>query len=223
MFGFGLREPEEVLYILVSFVVATTIHEFMHAWTAWYLGDDTAQRLGRITLNPAAHFEPIGFLGMVLISFGFPAIGWGKPVPVNVHRLRGQLRGRQVGMALVAGAGPASNVVQAGVVALPFWLAGGSLANARLQDFLGTFIFVNLLLAAFNMIPVPPLDGSRILFGFLPNFWQPYLLPLERYGIALIFLLAIFGRSFGGASIVGAMYQPVFDVLARVLTNNFRF
>ena len=75
MFGFGLREPEEVLYILASFVVATTIHEFMHAWTAWYLGDDTAQRLGRITLNPAAHFEPIGFLGMVLISFGFPAIG----------------------------------------------------------------------------------------------------------------------------------------------------
>ncbi len=223
MFGFGLREPEEVLYILVSFVVATTIHEFMHAWTAWYLGDDTAQRLGRITLNPAAHFEPIGFLGMVLISFGFPAIGWGKPVPVNVHRLRGHLRGRQVGMALVAGAGPASNVVQAGVVALPFWLAGGSLANARLQDFLGTFIFVNLLLAAFNMIPVPPLDGSRILFGFLPNFWQPYLFPLERYGIALIFLLAIFGRSFGGASIVGTMYQPVFDVLARVLTNNFRF
>ena len=126
-------------------------------------------------------------------------------------------------MTLVAGAGPASNVVQASVVALPFWLAGGSLANARLQDFLGTFIFVNLLLAAFNMIPVPPLDGSRILFGFLPNFWQPYLFPLERYGIALIFLLAIFGRSFGGASIVGAMYQPVFDVLARVLTNNFRF
>ena len=223
MFGFGLREPEEVLYILASFVVATTIHEFMHAWTAWYLGDDTAQRLGRITLNPAAHFEPIGFLGMVLISFGFPAIGWGKPVPVNVHRLRGELRGRQVGMAVVAGAGPLSNVVQAGVVALPFWLAGGSLANARLQAFLGTFIFVNLLLAAFNMIPVPPLDGSRILFGFLPNFWQPYLFPLERYGIALIFLLAIFGRSFGGASIVGAMYQPVFDVLARVLTNNFRF
>ena len=221
--GFGLREPEEVLYILVSLVVATTTNEFMHAWTAWYLGDDTAQRLGRITLNPAAQFEPIGFLGMVLISFGFPAIGWGKPVPVNVHRLRGQLRGRQVGMALVAGAGPLSNVVQAGVVALPFWLAGGSLANARLQDFLGTFIFVNLLLAAFNMIPVPPLDGSRILFGFLPNFWQPYLFPLERYGIAIIFLLAIFGRSFGGASIVGAMYQPVFDVLARVLTNNFRF
>lgn len=223
MFGFGINEPETILYVLVSFVVATTIHEFMHAWTAWYLGDDTAQRLGRITLNPVMHFDPFGFFGMVLIAIGIPAIGWGKPVPVNPNRLRGQLRGRRLGMAIVAFAGPLSNVVQAAAVALPFWLAGGSLANPQLEEFFRTFIIVNLLLAAFNMIPVPPLDGSRILFGFLPNFWQPFLFPLERYGIGVLFVLAIFGRQFGGDSIITAMYAPVFDLLARVLTNNFAF
>lgn len=223
MFGFGLREPDQILYVLLSFVVATTIHEFLHAWTAWYLGDDTAQRLGRITLNPAMHFDPFGFFGMVLIAMGFPAIGWGKPVPVNPNRLRGQLRGRRLGMAIVAFAGPLSNVVQAAAVALPLWLTDGRLASPQLEEFLRTFVFVNLLLAAFNMIPVPPLDGSRILFGFLPNFWQPFLFPLERYGIGVLFVLAIFGRSFGGDSIILAMYGPVFDLLARMLTNNFAF
>ncbi len=217
------RDPQQVIYILASFVIATTIHECMHAWTARYLGDDTAQRLGRITLNPMMHFDPIGFFGMVLISLGIPAIGWGKPVPVNVNRLRGELRGRRLGMAIVAFAGPLSNVVQAAVVALPLWLAHGRLQNASLQQFLQVFIFVNLLLASFNMIPVPPLDGSRILFGFLPNFWQPYLIPLERYGIAVIFLLAIAGRNFGGASITGAMYAPVYQLLSHVITNNFAF
>jgi Zn-dependent protease len=223
MFGFGFNEPETILYVLVSFVVATTIHEFMHAWTAWYLGDDTAQRLGRITLNPVMHFDPFGFFGMVLIAIGVPAIGWGKPVPVNPNRLRGQLRGRRLGMAIVAFAGPLSNVVQAAAVALPFWLTGGSLANPQIEEFLRTFIVVNLLLAAFNMIPVPPLDGSRILFGFLPSFWQPFLFPLERYGIGVLFVLAIFGRQFGGESIILAAYGPVFDLLARVLTNDLRF
>ncbi|MDQ3781148.1 MAG: site-2 protease family protein, partial [Chloroflexota bacterium] len=105
MGGFSIRDPEQVIFLLASFVIATTIHEFMHAYTAAYLGDDTAARLGRITLNPMMHFEPIGFIGMVLISLGFPAIGWGKPVPVNVNRLRGQFRGRKTGMAIVALAG----------------------------------------------------------------------------------------------------------------------
>ncbi|MBA3338007.1 MAG: site-2 protease family protein, partial [Chloroflexia bacterium] len=77
---FSQRNPDEIVAILLAFVVATTIHEFMHAWTAWRLGDDTAARLGRITLNPVLHFDPLGFIGMVLIAIGFFAVGWGKPV-----------------------------------------------------------------------------------------------------------------------------------------------
>jgi len=220
--GFSIRDPVQVIFLLASFVIATTIHEFMHAYTGAYLGDDTAARLGRITLNPMMHFEPIGFIGMVLISLGFPAIGWGKPVPVNVNRLRGQFRGRKTGMAIVALAGPISNVVQAAVASIPFWLSGGIVADSPLTEFLLSYIFVNLLLASFNMIPVPPLDGSRLLAAILPRFWQPYLISLERYGIMVIFLLAILGGQLGG-SITGAMYGPVYELLLGVITNDGSF
>lgn len=221
--GFVQRDPQIILYILISFVIAVSIHEFMHAWTAWRLGDDTALRLGRVTLNPIMHFEPIGFIGMLLIAVGFPAIGWGKPVPVNTSRLRATFRGRPIGMAIVAIAGPVSNVVQAAVVAIPFWVLPGTVGSPALREFALWFININLLLAAFNMIPVPPLDGSRILFGFLPRFWQPFMLSLERYGIAVIFLLFIVGRSLGGTSITSEMYRPVYDLLASIVTNDFRF
>jgi hypothetical protein len=108
------RPIEDVIAILISFVIAISIHEFMHAWTAHKLGDNTARGLGRITLNPVSHFEPFGFLGMVLIAFGYPFIGWGKPVPVQPGRFRGRwARNRKQGMLLVAAAGPLSNVAQA--------------------------------------------------------------------------------------------------------------
>jgi Zn-dependent protease len=221
---FQVRDPDVAIYFLVSFIVATSIHEFMHAWTAWRLGDDTAQRLGRITLNPIAHFDPFGFLGMVLISFGIPAIGWGRPVPVNPNRLRGSLRGRSSGMAVVALAGPVSNVVQAAAVAIPLRLTHANLGEmGRAGSFLAAYLVVNLLLAAFNMIPIPPLDGSKILLGLLPNFWYPILAPLERNGFVILILLSFVGRSVGGGSIIGSMYDPVYRLLAGVLTNDFRF
>ena len=224
MGGFEIRDPETAAYFLISFVIATSIHEFMHAWTAWRLGDDTAQRRGRITLTPVAHFDPFGFLGMVLISFGIPAIGWGRPVPVNVNRLRGAIRGRQRGMAIVALAGPISNVVQAAAVALPLRMTHRDLSEMGTPGrFLAAYLIVNLLLAAFNLIPIPPLDGSKILLGVLPNFWYPILAPLERNGFVILILLSFVGRSFGGGSIVGAMYDPAFRLLAGVLTNDFRF
>lgn len=217
---FGRREPEVVLAFIVAFVVAITIHEFMHAWTAWRLGDDTAQRLGRITLNPLSHFEPIGFIGMMLIAFGYPAFGWGKPVPVNPNRLRSGLRGRQGGMALVAFAGPLSNVVQAAVVAIPIRLSNRSFADfGEAGLYLEVFILVNLLLAAFNMIPIPPLDGHKILTGILPNFWYPILAPLEQYGFMILFLLFFLGRGLGG-SITGDMITPVYDLLSDVIVGN---
>ena len=217
---FGRRDPDEVLAFIVAFTIAITIHEFMHAWTAWRLGDDTAQRLGRITLNPLAHFEPIGAIGMLLIAFGYPAFGWGKPVPVNPNRLRSGLRGRQAGMALVAFAGPLSNVVQAAVVAVPLRLSDRSIADfGRAGLYLEVFVFVNLLLAAFNMIPIPPLDGHKILTGILPNFWYPILAPLEQYGFIILFALFFIGGQFG-RSITGDMISPVYELLADIVVGN---
>src|SRR4051812_27104910 len=99
---------------MIVFIIATTFHEFMHAWTAYQLGDATAQRMGRITLNPAAHFDPLGFIGMMLLATGFTAIGWGKPVPVNPNIIRGHRHG----LAITAAAGPLSNLVMATLIAI---------------------------------------------------------------------------------------------------------
>lgn len=218
MRGGELNEPRQIVALLASFIIATSIHEFMHAWTAWRLGDDTARRLGRITFNPMAHFEPIGFIGMVLISLGFPFIGWGKPVPVNPSALRRVFGGRpQTGMAIVALAGPFSNVVQALVAAIPIQIAIRTESNlGELFFYLEHFIYVNILLAAFNMIPIPPLDGHKILTGILPAFWYPVLAPLERYGFLVLLLLLFVGGS-TGASLVGGMIDPVRDSLTRLV------
>lgn len=212
VFGsFHLRPADQIIAILVSFIIATAIHEFCHAWVAWKLGDDTAKNLGRITLNPVEHFEPIGFIGMVLIALGFPVIGWGKPVPVNPSKLRRYFGRRpQTGMAVVALAGPVSNVIQAGLAVIPIQVAArtGHPLPHQVDFALSWFIFVNILLAAFNMIPVPPLDGHKILTGILPAFWYPVLAPLERYGFMILILFLFVGGS-AGSSILGGMIDPV--------------
>jgi Zn-dependent protease len=148
--------------ILFALVIGITIHEFSHAWAAEVLGDSTARYLGRLTLNPAAHFDPLGammILYSVVAGWGF---GWGKPVPVNPVKLR---YGPRVGMALTSVAGPLSNLLVAVVAATPLRL------NVQLPGLLGqlmtTIVFVNVGLALFNMLPIPPLDGYSVLSGLL--------------------------------------------------------
>jgi Zn-dependent protease len=228
--GHALPPGEQIVTVLLCFVIATTIHEFMHAYTAWRLGDDTARDLGRITLNPAMHFEPFGFFGMVMISLGYSFIGWGKPVPVNPNRFRAaNFVDRKRGMALVALAGPVSNVVQAAAAALSLRLAGHDAADfnvltstdlngGTITYFLAWYFWVNVLLASFNMIPIPPLDGHKILVGILPNFWYPVLAPLERYGFMILFLIFfVSGRTSSGSSITDAMFSPLQSLLIRHL------
>lgn len=216
--GLEAFDPRYFVIVVVTFLIAITVHEFMHAWTAWMLGDDTARLLGRITLNPAAHLDPIGALLFLLIALGFPAIAWGKPVPVNDSRLRPLGRfGRHGSMALVAFAGPLSNVVlgAAGAAVLRASdVLGGTLGG--IHEFLEVFVFVNFALAAFNMIPLPPLDGSRILAAILPPFWRPYLASLERYGFIILIALLFLGSGFGGQSVISAITQPVLSLLIRV-------
>jgi len=211
------RTTEDIVAYLAAFIIATAIHEFMHAYVALKLGDDTAQRLGRITLNPIAHFDPFGFFGMVMVAIGYPFVGWGKPVPVNPGRFTGKRIPRQRGLAVVALAGPVSNVVQALLVAIPLRLSGRELdASSGIDRFLAIYVSVNLLLAAFNMIPVPPLDGSKVLLGLVPRFWAPVLEPLERYGFIILMALLFIGGSVGDA-IVSGMIDPVYSLLSRIV------
>jgi Zn-dependent protease len=221
MLGFGPFDPQLFAAIIVTFLIAITVHEFMHAWTAWMLGDDTARLLGRISLNPAVHFDPVGALMFLLIALGLPGLAWGRPVPVNDYRLRPLGRfGRQGSMAIVSLAGPLSNVVLGAVAAAILRLNGafgGELGV--IAQFLQVFMVVNFGLAAFNMIPVPPLDGSRILTALLPPFWRPILAPLERYGVPILLLLLLFGRG-AGQSIIGAISGPVYRLLLQVFAGS---
>ena len=207
---FNLTDPFSIVATLVAFIFGITIHEFSHAWSAMMLGDRTAEQQGRVTLNPLAHLDPLGSIGLLAIVFLGWGIGWGKPVPVNPARLKWPQRG----MALTSLAGPVSNVIAALLFVIPLRL-GTVHADMHGYVLLRQLVLVNILLAAFNFIPIPPLDGSKILVGFLPRFWLPYLAPIERYGVMILLGLILFGGI--GAVVLQSMYLPVFDVLTRVI------
>lgn len=209
------RSPEQIIAFLLSFVIATTLHECAHAVTAYRLGDPTAKEQGRITLNPIMHFDPFGFFGMVLISLGFGFIGWGKPCPVSPSRFKYTFGGhRQRGMAVVALAGPVSNILQAVIVAIAYRLLiqSGVTLSSGAVTFINAFITVNILLASFNLIPIPPLDGHKILAGVLPPFWYPTLVSLERYGFMILIVLFFIGGQIG-RPIVGGLIDPMQNAL----------
>ena len=212
--GFGGFDPQTFVTGLIAFVIAITIHEFMHAFTAYKLGDPTAAREGRVTLNPVSHFDPLGFMMLILLLVGFFGFAWGRPVPVNP----GNFRNPKLGMLLVAAAGPLSNLVQATLFALPLRLAPNLLGSwpPVVRTLLVSLVIINLLLAAFNMIPIPPLDGHKIMTGLLPNFWYPILAPLERYGFALLLLL-LFVPTFLRIDLVGPMVGPLGEFFSRLI------
>ena len=185
-----ILDPNSLITMAILFLTSIPIHEWAHAWTAYRLGDDTAARRGRLTLNPLAHLDPVGVITLVLFGYG-----WGKPVPVSPYRLRGNWR---TSWALVSAAGPFSNFVLALLAAIPLRLglvSSYSSAKISLPGILMSFILINLSLMLFNLIPVPPLDGSRILGRFMPERWADAMDRLERYGgIALMFLLYLLSR-----------------------------
>ncbi len=218
MNGHSLPPVKQIVVVLASFIVAISLHEFMHAFVALKLGDTTAQRLGRVTLNPVSHFEPFGFMGMVLIALGYNFIGWGKPVPVNPSALKVlPADQRHRGMALVALAGPLTNVVLAAIAAIAVRAMRGTDAQSGDIYFVASWFFwVNVLLASFNAIPLPPLDGYKIMVGLLPKFWTPVLAPLERYGFMILFLIFFLGGRVG-SSLTSEMINPVRNLLVRIL------
>ena len=208
-----------VIVVAIMLLVGLPVHEFSHALAAYRLGDGTAKLFGRLTLNPIAHFDPVGgtllaltFIGSAAAggAFGF---GWAKPTPVNPMNLQGGRRGE----ALVAAAGPLSNLLLAAVAAIPlrFLIASPELTGPvlLLAEVLSLFVQINLVLMIFNLIPIPPLDGSKVLFAFLDRRTEYQIRPiLEQYGFFI--LMALFflppGNSIGGrvfGPIINAFYS----------------
>lgn len=179
------RSPAEVAGLAIGLLLGITFHEFSHALVADRLGDHQPRAMGRVSLNPLRHLDPLGTVLLVLVGFG-----WGRPVLVNPSALRG---GRE-GMALVAAAGPVANVLMAVLFALLFRVLEAAGLDGTAAVLLGTAVFLNLLLAILNFIPIPPLDGYNVLLAFLPVRW---VLTVQRYAqwgiVLLVFLLILPG------------------------------
>ena len=188
-------------HIFISFIVllfSLTVHEMSHAWTADRLGDPTARRLGRVSLNPMVHADPIGTIVFPLIAMvsNAPLIGWAKPVPVNPRNLSHPRRD----FVFVAAAGPASNLVMALAAAIVLRLVtitpvtlGEPNVSAPLASLLGQLLRLNVLLAIFNMIPIPPLDGGNVLAGLLPPRFAIVFNQIRPYGFILLYALMLTG------------------------------
>jgi Zn-dependent protease len=200
----------------IPVLFAITLHEVAHGWVARYFGDRTAEMLGRLSLNPLRHIDPIGTVIVpgILLAIGGPLFGWAKPVPVATKALRHPRRA----MILVAAAGPLANFVMAclwcavlggivrvtGNATLIYWIA--QMAQAG--------IVINVVLAIFNLLPIPPLDGGRVLAGLLPSTWGAKLEKIEPVGLFLVLGLSAFGM-------LGWLFDPAFRVIGRVINALF--
>lgn len=198
----------DLLLRVIPTLICITVHECCHGLTAFWLGDDTAKRAGRLTLNPLRHFDPLGTVMMVAFRFG-----WAKPVPVNMYRFKNP----KTGMALTALAGPVSNLLLTllalflyGLLYLPLVRAGTGLADFALET-LSTTAQLSLALAVFNILPISPLDGSKVAFAFLSDRAYAGLMRYERYGMIVLVLLSVTGALGGPLSTaVGWCFDRVF-------------
>jgi len=182
----------DIIFQIAVLLMSVVIHEFAHGWMASYLGDQTAKYAGRLTLNPIKHLDIWGsfVIPFLLVMTGSPIVfGWAKPVPYNPYNLRDQ----KYGSAKVAIAGPAANFLVALVFGLAMrFLPEQILISSGLYQIFSLIVLLNLLLAVFNLVPIPPLDGSKVLFSFLPNSLDNVKMFLEQYGMFLLLFFIFF-------------------------------
>ena len=210
-------DPATLIARIIVLIFAFTIHEFAHAWTATQFGDDTPSLYGRLTLNPVAHLDPMGSIVLLLVGFG-----WAKPVPVNPYVLN---RRSGAAMMLVALAGPFSNLILAILAAIPFrfgWVNFADVFMAESAFFptaakvLYEFVLINLILMLFNMIPLAPLDGEKILGYFAPPSIERTLDTIRPYGPMILIMIAIVLPYFG-IDPIGWLLGPPLNALFGIL------
>jgi len=202
LFGDPALFLQRLLLQLPALLVAVTVHELAHALVADRLGDPTARRLGRLTLNPLPHIDPMGAICLVLAGFG-----WAKPVPVDARNFRHPVRD----MFWVAVAGPIANFLAAfGAIVVYLWLRPAGIVPAPVMVALGAVFTLNLALGIFNLIPLPPLDGGHFLPYLLPASAAGFLRMLERYGMLILLVLVFTGAT-------GRIVRPVMDWSAKIL------
>ena len=207
----------QALLRIIPALICITIHELAHGVTAYKLGDSTAKDMGRLTLNPIKHIDPLGLFMMVIMRFG-----WAKPVPVDMRNFKHQKRY----MAITALAGPVSNIILAALLMFIFGFffmaLTGSSVGVIINELIFNTIYISIALAVFNMLPLPPLDGSKVLFSLLPENMYNKLMRYERFG--MIAILAIVGlQMFLGISIFGAIIGYPAEVILNGLGVLFNF
>jgi Zn-dependent protease len=207
--------PQTLISRIIILLIAFTVHEFAHAWTATAYGDETPRQNGRLTLNPLSHLDVMGSLMLLVAGFG-----WAKPVPINPYALQ---RRSTAAVMIVSLAGPLSNFLMAIFAAVPWRLGLASFAPSPVAllpsfgQFLFQFIIINLSLMLFNLIPIPPLDGDKVAEYFFPPSWARTLDNIRPYG-PLILLAVIFGGPLIGVDVLGWVMGPPLRALFSLLT-----
>jgi Zn-dependent protease len=204
---------QSLLLIAPPILLALTFHEFAHAYVAHLFGDDTAQKSGRLSLNPLRHLDPLGTIMIFLVQFG-----WAKPVPVNPYNLRNPKKD----MLWISAAGPISNMLLALISGLLLRLFSEFAMLTERDSLAGLLVLmvyfsmkINLALAVFNILPIAPLDGSKILYGLLPPGFGKMIFALERYGPFILIGVIIFGRA-TNMSILGKLIWPFVDFFSKL-------